>query len=242
MPVDRNDTVCAMSQVCQVAVGEVLTAPAPWPGLDPIAERFTTLPSPLSPLEAMAALGVAVAFAVRLGEEMHWRAHGRGHARRCAYRLSLFDVAQSDTVTGSRWTLGTRVARWLRDSRTSVLRWHGDDLVSRAQKRLSQTDQPVSIVALSRELACSTAVLERSFVRQVGMTPAGYRRRVRAAEAIKRLAESQDKVETIARELAWNSKKDLYAALKALANVTPGDIRKMGVDAARLLALGLLRQ
>jgi hypothetical protein len=36
MPVDRNDTVCAMSQVCQVAVGEVLTAPAPWP-----AQRFS---------------------------------------------------------------------------------------------------------------------------------------------------------------------------------------------------------
>ena len=48
-----------------------------------------------------------------------------------------------------------------------------------------------------------------------------------AAAAIERLRDTDWKVETVARQVGWKSKKDLYRALNRFAGLTPAAVRTL---------------
>jgi AraC-like DNA-binding protein len=75
------------------------------------------------------------------------------------------------------------------------------------------------------------ARLRQEFQKLFGMTPTAYLQLIRASRAVS-LLRTATKVEVVAWEVGYRSKKDLYAALKRWVGATPAELRALS-DAER---------
>lgn len=79
---------------------------------------------------------------------------------------------------------------------------------------------------LARAVDCRPLRLSREFVTRFGLRPSAYLHLVRTARAVA-LLRTPSKVESIAWEVGYRSKKDLYAALKRWVGRTPTELRAL---------------
>ena len=82
--------------------------------------------------------------------------------------------------------------------------------------------------------------LSRQFKKVFGVRPAAYVHLVRVSRSVV-LFRTSAKVEAIARDVGYRSKKDFYAALKRWVGLTPAELRKLNDEESRWL-LRALRQ
>lgn len=86
----------------------------------------------------------------------------------------------------------------------------------------------------SEDLAALIGVQRRTLDRQfridMGMRVMEYRMRVRVAEALRQL-KGGVKPESVALQVGWKSKKNLYRAMRRLTGLVPTDIRTMPEEA-----------
>jgi transcriptional regulator GlxA family with amidase domain len=103
----------------------------------------------------------------------------------------------------------------------SMLR-HTDELVSRAQKRISDTvADTFSLERLSAEVATSPRTLIRRFVKAIGMTPGAYAQAVRI-ETAKRLLETTGlPLETILERVGYQDTSAFRRLFKREVGMTP---------------------
>ncbi|MEM1211589.1 MAG: AraC family transcriptional regulator [Planctomycetota bacterium] len=87
-------------------------------------------------------------------------------------------------------------------------------------------DEEVDYPALAAEHAMSRSTLRRRFLEQTGMTPHHYRLQARAAEARRRLGETDQSIKTIAYELGYTDVHYFTRQFKQLTGFTPARFRE----------------
>jgi AraC-like DNA-binding protein len=140
------------------------------------------------------------------------------------------------------WAHVSRVPQWRDDDpRPAFQHWmlvffdglehnHPSDVAVRAAQALRREPQRGwTLVALAAMVDARPATLSREFQARYGMRPASYLHLARVTRAVAMLR-SPATVETIAHDLGYRSKKDLYAALNRWAECTPGELRALPVE------------
>ncbi len=113
--------------------------------------------------------------------------------------------------------------------------------IGRAQRymRLHLTE-PLTLARIAREAGSSSFHFARLFQAYVGETPFEFIRRIRLATALGMLQEDTDTTVTeIALSIGYDTSAAFNKAVRKLADVTPGDFRKMGKDAQNALIYAL---
>jgi AraC-like DNA-binding protein len=96
------------------------------------------------------------------------------------------------------------------------------------------TDRRWRTGLLARQLGTNERSLRADFRQQFGCSPMTYVQLIRTIKAID-LLPSCRKVETVALEVGFRSRKDLYAAFQRWIGQTPREVRKQNVYERRLL-------
>jgi AraC-like DNA-binding protein len=152
------------------------------------------------------------------------------------------------------WAHVSRVPQWRdADPRPAFRHWllvffdtleqrHPSDVAVRAAQALRREPQRAwTLVALAATVDTRPAALSREFQARYGMRPAAYLHLARATRAVAMLR-TPATVETIARDVGYRSKKDLYAALNRWAERTPGELRSLPAEQSHGLERALKQQ
>lgn len=145
------------------------------------------------------------------------------------------------------WSHVSRFAQWRdADPRVAFRDWlqlffagvehdHPADIAVRvAQMIRREPNRSWTIDALAAAVDARPAILRREFMTRFGMRPSAYVHLARVMRAIA-LLRSTTKVETVAWDVGYKSKKDLYAALSRWAGSTPTELRALSDDECRWL-------
>ena len=207
----------AIVRACQLASGPLVDAADYWAAIGALSLRLDESPAPSSAADALVAVQVLRRFAARLGVAAHSAMHSAADAAQCLFNVAACAISVDlDPERATAWRPGKEFAAWLNRFRRESERCHGARLSERAKRLIAaEFRKNVTTAALARSLGCSATVLEREFARRWGCTPAEYRTRVRVVHALPALRYPADKVDAIAREVGWKSKKDLYRAVRA---------------------------
>lgn len=228
--------VFALSQLCQAVIADLLTNPELLV-LEQLADLFRDVPNPTSHVEALAAVGLLVDFTWQAGDRIHRRVCDRGTPS-CSFDAARFVAAcRIDAQAPSSWNASSAMRRWYRDYAEALLDAHaGALLCGRAQERVrALLSGPATIGDVARELGCSVPVLYRRMKRHCGESPRQYRTRTRVVQAIDHLRGTAWSVESIALDVGWKSKKDLFRAFSQLVGLTPTAFRRLSEHDARVL-------
>lgn len=140
------------------------------------------------------------------------------------------------------WAHVGRDERWRSaDPRPSFKEWigiffnnletnHPTDMAVRVAQAIRREPQRIwTLDALAEVVATRPALLNRDFEARFGIRPIAYVHLVRTTRAIP-LLRSPATVESVARDVGYRSKKDLYAALSRWADATPGQLRALSEE------------
>jgi AraC-like DNA-binding protein len=115
--------------------------------------------------------------------------------------------------------------QWLQSWLTQIDRDHPERPAERAAALIrARPDQRWSPGALSTRVGEPRRQLTRMFGRTFGVSISDYVHLVRIERAVRLVAEAA-KIEAVAREVGYRSKKDFYAAMQRWAGVTPARLR-----------------
>ena len=200
------------------------------------------LPPPPDPLHAAVLATRLLAAAHSLVMRLHTSSSdiGRAHtAQRGWPRCTCGDVAWSGIGVFTAWPdrdPREAFAAWLEAFLVQFDREHPRSPAARAAGlvRLDPV-RPWRMQELAERLNISPRTLHRQFRRQFGVRIPEYVQLVRASRAIA-LFETATKVEAIAWEVGYRSKKDLYAALRRWVGATPAELRALTDEERRWLA------
>ncbi len=145
------------------------------------------------------------------------------------------------------WTHVSRFSKWREsDPRIAFTDWidiffagidkeHPADLAVRAAQVIRRdVRRGWTLEALAAAVESRPLALSRQFQQRFGMRPAAYVHLVRATRAIG-LLRSSAKVQAVALDLGYRSKKDLYAALNRWADATPTQLRAQTAEESEWL-------
>ena len=161
---------------------------------------------------------------------------------RVVHALHEQNPVVSCTCDATIWSHVSRFAKW-RDSDprlafrdwldtffVSVERDHPPDSAVRAAQIIRRNAARAwTLEALAEAAETRPARLRRDFQARFGMRPSAYVHLARITRAVS-LLRSAAKVEGVAWEVGYRSKKDLYAALSRWAGATPTELRALSDD------------
>ncbi|MDO8795710.1 MAG: AraC family transcriptional regulator [Vicinamibacterales bacterium] len=213
---------------CQAFLGEsVSLVPS---DLRATAGRFIErLPVARTPLETLVQKGLLLDLAIQFGYAAHKAFHRHASpsdrsSRRCAFQPSAslgewpHDSTRSPAEAFHRWA-----SRFGFELQTA----HPQACVHGAEYHLKQHYQDhLAIDELAQHLRCSPAYLQRTFKDVTGFTLREYQAELRLREALRLLETSGLKIEAIAGDVGYRSKKDLYRVVQARVGCTPLEFRK----------------
>jgi AraC-like DNA-binding protein len=231
-------TQCAfdLAQACQVAVGIVLGF-EDWPDFEPLIALFQAAPSPQTYIDAIVASVVLFRFIQHIGPEIHHRIHRESKTSSCEFNPSRYEsLSAVDPANFRTWSAGSIFTGWATAYSRAFSAYHPATLTERA-KQCVRTSASSSIDApeLARKLGCSVTVLHRQFARSEGDSIRQCRIRGRTCAAFDLLRTTNWKIEVIAAQVGWKSKKDMYAAFRRLLGMTPRQIRALPDDEAAVV-------
>src|SRR4051812_1801763 len=215
----------AVVQACQVIAGFIED---PTVSLDapPIAAVFRNVPPPESRLELLAIERQLALFAEQVVVRLHRRVHGHTTGVRCAFSLARYPFEMQSGRSPYGRHLEAAFEQWLATILSTLRTTRPQGVGARARRCLEERRAIPKAQDLAREFGCSAELLRRRFAEEAGESLASYRTRARVAVAIRLLTTTKWKVEAIARDVGWLSKKDLYLHLKRATGLTPGQIRR----------------
>lgn len=88
----------------------------------------------------------------------------------------------------------------------------------------------VTMAGLARQVSCSTAYLQRAFRQIKGRTVNEYQKELRMREARRLLEETDLKIEMVAADVGYRSKKDFYRMIRLRFGCTPTGLRTRARD------------
>jgi AraC-like DNA-binding protein len=187
------------------------------------------LAEPVSPVERLVQRGLLLEVAVQFGHAAHTTFH-RQHpvdqpdVHHCGFLPASAiegwprDLATSPAEAFRRWS--KRYAEAFREK-------HPLSCAREAEDYLKQHFRlPVSAVNIADQLACPSAFLRRTFKQLTGKSLLEYQSELRLRAALRLLSESDLKVEAIALEVGYRSKKDLYRVVQTHLSCTPLEYRQ----------------
>lgn len=194
------------------------------------AGRFIgRLPKPGTPLETLTQKGLLLDLAIQFGYAAHKAFHRHAtpsdrSARRCGFQPAATldewprDLQRSPSDAFHRWA--DRFAFELQSA-------HPQACVHGAEQYLKQHYQErLAVDALGQLLRCSPTYLQRTFKVVTGFTLREYQAELRLREAMRLLESSDLKIEAIAHDVGYRSKKDLYRVVQARVGCTPLEFRR----------------
>ncbi len=213
---------------CQAFLGEsVSLVPS---DLRATAGQFIErLPVARTPLETLIQRGMLLDLAIQFGYAAHKAFHKLAgpsdrSSRRCGFQPAATldewprDSTRSPSEAFHRWA--SRFAFELQSA-------HPQACVHGAEHFLKQHYQEkLALDPLAQQLRCSSAYLQRTFKDVTGFTLREYQSELRLREALRLLDTTDLKIEAIAHDVGYRSKKDLYRVVQARVGCTPLEFRK----------------
>jgi AraC-like DNA-binding protein len=168
-------------------------------------------------------------FTSELGIHLHRLLHHGKSADGCTFDPGVHRLnVRLDPTGRTRWNIASSFAAWMREYQHASDRCHPEVLTARIKREIeANLHGLMPLRTLARRLACSVAVVERRLVQDSGETVGEYRTRMRTIEALDRLRHTPMKTDAIAREVGWQSRKDLYRAVRRLTGLTPRAVRRL---------------
>jgi AraC-like DNA-binding protein len=213
---------------CQAFLGEsVSLVPS---DLRETAGRFIQrLPRPRTPLETLTQKGLLLDLAIQFGYAAHKAFHQHAgpadrSARRCGFQpaASLGEWPRDSTRSPAE-----AFHRWASRFGFELQTAHPQACVHGAEHYLKQHYQErLAVDDLANHLRCSSSYLQRTFKETTGFTLREYQAELRLATALRLLETSDLKIEAIATDVGYRSKKDLYRVVQARVGCTPLEFRK----------------
>jgi len=229
-PIDgvRSDWLSETVRECQGLLNNSLRAgPHELPAL--AGAFLDRLAEPRTPVERLVQRGLLLEVAVQFGHAAHVAFH-RDHPG-AALAIGACGFLPSAAVEGWPRDLAKSPAeafrRWAGRYATAFRAAHRLSCAREAEHYMAQHFRsPIAAPALARRLDCSTVFLRRTFKEHTGRTLLEYQSELRLRMALRLLAETELKMEAIAREVGYSSKKDLYRVVQAHLHCTPLEYRK----------------
>lgn len=212
-------------QQCQLFAGVMAETPF-HRVVGAVSEFAEHLQDPQSLAEYFAQRSLLLDISLRLGPVLHRRAHGK-KAHKCA-----FDACE---LTAGIWLNSDS----FRPPRASLVQWtravfetlSGDQRFHEIQQWVDQRfAEPLRTSDAAQQFSMSQAQLNASFTSHLGVSFARYHKGLRLVRALEKLLLEDLKVEAIARDVGFKSKKNLYEALDKTLGMTPGRIRSLAAS------------
>jgi AraC-like DNA-binding protein len=188
-----------------------------------------SLPEAKSPAETLILRSLLFEFAAQAGDTMHNRVHAVGHDKRCSFvpvvlLEPLWKYRTVEPVTAFR--------QWLDTYWAGLNHAHPVSAAGRVAQLLRRDyRRQWDMTTLARQVHVTPSSLTRAFKREYGRSMFEYQRDVRAVEALRRVRDM--KVEAVALEVGYRSKKNLYALLSRATGISPTAFRELGREAAQ---------
>lgn len=213
---------------CQAFLGEsVSLVPS---DLGETAGRFIKrLRTPRTPLETLTQKGLLLDLAIQFGYAAHQAFHRHAGPRDRSSRRCGFQPAASlgEWPRDSTRSPAEAFRRWASRFGFELQTAHPQACVHGAEYYLKQHYQDrLAVDGLAHRLRCSSTYLQRTFKETTGFTLHEYQAELRLAEALRQLETSDLKIEAIATDVGYRSKKDLYRVVQARVGCTPLEFRK----------------
>jgi AraC-like DNA-binding protein len=171
--------------------------------------------------------------ASKCGKYVHDRAHA-GHAQSaCDFVPAVLLDAHWSTAHDPRQVL----ASWADVFFTAFLDHHPPSIARRAAQILQERySQSWTAISLAKRLGVGVAGLRETFAQEFGRSIREYQRLLRIVAALGHVR--TDKVDAVAFEIGYRSKKNFYRALYQVAGLTPTLFRELpSADSERLVEL-----
>jgi AraC-like DNA-binding protein len=208
------------------------------------AAWIDSVPDPIARAEDLALRGMLCDIAVRWSDVIHNHGHPERVRRRCGF-LTTYGLDRFGAC-------GHRSAKesfmdWVRTFSKEFVRTHPLSAAQRAAAILRQQDgHRADIPTIASLVGVTADQLRRGFVRERGVTLPEYVRRIKLLRALEVLADGAGKIEPLALEVGYRSKKNFYHAFKQLTGLTPLAFKQLPQDSARQIVettrLGLMRK
>jgi AraC-like DNA-binding protein len=192
--------------------------------------RTSQLAPPRSQAERLMLQTLLIEFAYTLGTSLHVQFHSR-YPLKCTF--SPIVQLERFCHTGKhdlRWTF----AEWAKAYCEAFERTHNLPAAYRIA-RLIERDyhRTWSLLTLSRTVELTPAQVSRAFRREYGMSPREYLQALRMLEAAEHVGNM--KIEAVALQVGYKSKKNFYRAFQRFTGVTPAAFRRLPKERARHL-------
>jgi AraC-like DNA-binding protein len=92
----------------------------------------------------------------------------------------------------------------------------------------TRTHARLDVKELAAELGCPPKELRRKFRAWTGIAIGPYHVSLRVKATLEGLRASDRKIDALADDLGYRSKKNMYRTLKTACGLTPGQIRRLG--------------
>ncbi len=217
--------VQSLAREAQVLVGAATDVPLT--SFPMVVERCArTVACPSNQAECFAARSILLEGAVAAGAVLHRRVHGRA-PHRCDFNASEAAV--------SIWRRHrSSPASFLREWAAVVGNHLGGDqqVFQQAQEWAARHwSESCSSADAAEGLKVPAATLERIVRRNTGLSFSKYHKGERLVKAIELLATTDSKVDAVAADVGFRSKKNFYKAFKEWIGVTPREFRANGLPA-----------
>jgi AraC-like DNA-binding protein len=160
------------------------------------------------------------------------------HARQPSVSCSCYRVAWEHARALSRVDHGNPLGafqEWLDPFLAHASAAHPSTPADRAASRLrADPGRAWTLGALADAVGADSVRLSRQFKGVFGLRPAEYLHLVRVSRAVAML-QTATKVDVLALEIGYRSKKDFYAALKRWTGLTPTELRALRNDESEWL-------
>ena len=184
------------------------------------------LPAAPGPIETSIQTALLLETALRFGQKAHeafHSAHQSRSIRRCSFRTesALASWSADDRQSGHQ-----RFRGWADAFIAEFYEAHPSACAAAAQQYVAQHyRRQISLPVVAGHAGCTAASLKRRFKDLTGLTLREYQAELRITEALRLLAETDLKIEAIARDVGYSAKKDLYRLVRSRLGCTPLEYR-----------------
>ena len=187
------------------------------------------LAEPQTPVERLVQRGLLLEVAVQFGHAAHTNYHRQHGNDQPSFEACGF--IPSAAVDGWPRDQATSPAeafrRWSHRYANAFRATHPLSCAREAEEYLKQHFRSaVSASNISDQLSCPSAFLRRTFKQLTGKSLLEHQLELRLRAALRLLSESELKMEAIAGEVGYRSKKDLYRVVQTHLSCTPLEYRQ----------------
>lgn len=185
------------------------------------------LPAPANHLERLILRAMLFDVAWKFGSTIHRRTHRR-HSAKCRFVPAALMGSLVNAPIGDPEAM---FLPWVNAFCAEFSRTHPASVAARVAGLIRRDYQhPWSLDSLADQFHVTVSQLRRAFQREFGVSIHDYQRSRRVIEALSHVSEG--KIDAIALEVGYKSKKDFYRAFQAVTGVTPMAFRRLSDEHA----------